>query len=186
MQSEPEPWNQCSRSMTFWCGSGSGSILLFSSLTFKMPEKKLIFNTTFSACYFLKVHIHYFSKIKSQKVSQNSRTQYFSYYFCMIEGSGYGSKPLTSGSGSGRPKNTRIRWILIRIRIRNTAWNRNFLPCGTGTVTFKKVGTGTVINYGYVITVLKWYHKSSHKHTVKNCIFHFRHLLFFHSHFTIN
>jgi len=72
----------------------------------------------FSACYFLKVHLHYFSKIKSQKESQNSRIQCFSYYFCMmIEGSG--SIPLTSGSGSGRPKNTWIRWI--RIRIRNTA-----------------------------------------------------------------
>ena len=34
----------------------------------------------------------------------------------MIEGSG--SIPLTSGSGSGRPKNMWIRWI--RIRIRNT------------------------------------------------------------------
>ncbi len=45
--------NQCSGSMTFWCGSGSGSadpclwlvdririrILLFSSLTFKKPTK---------------------------------------------------------------------------------------------------------------------------------------------------
>jgi hypothetical protein len=60
----------------------------------------------------------------------------FSYYFCMMiegsgsragsgsgsrAGSGSGSIPLTSGSGSGRPKNTWIRWIRIRwIRIRNT------------------------------------------------------------------
>jgi hypothetical protein len=68
---------------------------------------KLIFNTIFSADYFLKVHLHYFSKIKSQKESQNRRNQGFSYYFCMIiEGSGSGSIPLTSGSGSGsgRPK----------------------------------------------------------------------------------
>ena len=40
----------------------------------------------------------------------------------MIEGSGSragsGSIPSTSGSGSGRPKNTWIRWI----RIRNTTW----------------------------------------------------------------
>ncbi len=35
----------------------------------------------------------------------------------MIEGSGSGSIPLTTGSGSGRPKNIWIRWI----RIRNTA-----------------------------------------------------------------
>ncbi len=65
---------------------------------------------------------YYFSKIKSQKESQNSGIEDFSYYFCMmIEGSGSGSRagsgsiPLTSGSGSGRPKNTWIRWI------RNTA-----------------------------------------------------------------
>ncbi len=47
-------------------------------------------------------------KIKSQKESQNSRNQGFSYYFCMmIEGSG--SIPLTNGSGSRRPKNLWIR-----------------------------------------------------------------------------
>ncbi len=108
-------------------GSGSGSwirILLFSSLT-KVPAKKLFFNTIFSAYYFLKLHLHHFSKIKSQKESQNSRNQGFSYYFCMmIEGSGSesraksgsGSIPLTSGSrfGSGGPKNMWIWWIRIR------------------------------------------------------------------------
>jgi hypothetical protein len=78
-------------------------------------SKKLIFNTIFSAYYFLKVHLHHFSKIKRQKESQNRRNQGFSYYFCMmIEG---------SGSGSGRPKNMWIRWIRIRIQIRNTAKN---------------------------------------------------------------
>jgi hypothetical protein len=94
-------------------GFGSGSwirILLFSSLTFKMPAKNLFFNTIFSAYYFLKLHLHNFSKIKSQKESLNSRNQGFSYYFCMM----------IEGSGSGRPKNTWIRWIRIRIRIRNT------------------------------------------------------------------
>jgi hypothetical protein len=44
-------------------------------------SKKLIFNKNFSASYFLKVHFHHFSKIKSQKESQNSRNQDFSYYF---------------------------------------------------------------------------------------------------------
>jgi hypothetical protein len=39
----------------------------------------------------------------------------------MMEGSKYGSIPLTNGSGSRRPKNTRIR--RIRIRIRNTDYN---------------------------------------------------------------
>jgi hypothetical protein len=82
-------------------GSGSGiRILIFSSLTFKDASKKLIFNTIFSAYYFSKVHSHHFSKIKSQKESQNNRNQGFSYCFCMmIEGSG--SMPLTSGFGSG-------------------------------------------------------------------------------------
>jgi hypothetical protein len=60
-----------------------------------------------------------FFKDKMSKKSQNNRIQGFSYYFCMMmEGSG--SIPVTSGYGSGRPKNTWIRWILIRIRIRNT------------------------------------------------------------------
>jgi len=77
------------------------------------------------SCYFchLKVDLQHFSKIKSQKDSQNNGNQSFSYYFCMmIEGSGSGSRagsiPLTSGSGSGsgRPKNMWIRWIRIRIR----------------------------------------------------------------------
>jgi len=82
-------------------------------------SKKLIFEHNFSAYYFLKVYLHHFSKIKSQTESQNSRNQGFSYYFCMmIEGSG--SITLTSGSGSGRPKNMWIRWI----RIRNTANNK--------------------------------------------------------------
>jgi hypothetical protein len=93
-------------------------ILLFSSLTFKMPAKNKFFNIISSAFYFLKLHLHYFSKIKSQKESENSRIQGFSYYFCMIiqgSGSGSGSIPLTSisGSGFGRAKNM---WI----RIRNT------------------------------------------------------------------
>jgi hypothetical protein len=129
-------------SMPLINGSGSESwILLFSPSTF---------NTIFSAYYFLKVRLHHFLKIKSQKESPNSRNQGFSYYFCMmIEGSGSGSRagsgsiPLTSGSGSGRPKNMWIRWI--RIRTRNTGSQSNWLceyfftdtgqnPCRFGSV----------------------------------------------------
>ncbi len=113
--------NKCCGSITFWVGSWI-RILLFSSLTFIMPAKIKFFNTIFSAYYFLKLHLHHFSKIKSQKESQNSRNQGFSYYFCMmVEGSGSGSIPLTSGSGSGRPQNMWIRGI--RIQIRNTVIN---------------------------------------------------------------
>ncbi len=122
---------QCCGSMTFWCGSGSADPCLWlmypdpgsGSCYFCHWPSRCLQKTNsfliFSAYYFLKVHLHYFSKIKSQKESQNSRNQGFSYYFCMmIEGSG--SIPLTNGSGpgSGRPKNMWIRWI--RIRIRNT------------------------------------------------------------------
>ncbi len=120
-------WIRIRESMPLTNGSGSWiRILLFSSLTFKMPAKNYsnFLTQFFLLVTFLKVHLHYFSKIKSQKESQNSRIQ-DCYYFCMIEGSGSGSKagsgsiPLTSGSGSGRQKNM---WIWIRIRIRNTAW----------------------------------------------------------------
>ena len=117
-------WIRISGSMPLTNGSGSWiRILLFLSLTFKMPAKNYFFYTIFSAYDFLKLHLHHFSKTKIQKESHNRRNQGFSYYFCMmiegsgsIAGSGSGSIPLTSGSGSWRPKNTWIRWI----RIRNT------------------------------------------------------------------
>ncbi len=123
-------WIRIRGSMPLTNGSGFGSgywirILLFSSLTCKMLTKKTNLKNSFSAYYFWKVHLHYFSKIKSKKKLQTSRSQGFSYYFCMmIEGSGFaagsGLIPITNGSGSGsrRPKNIRIR----RIRIRNTAF----------------------------------------------------------------
>jgi hypothetical protein len=128
-------------SMPLTNGSGSGldpdpAIFI---IDLQDASKKLIFNTFFSSYYFLKVHLHHFSKIKSQKEPQNSRNQGFSYYFCMmIEGSGSGSRagsgsgsiPLNSGSGSGRPKNM---WIRIRIWIRNTALNCPFLRSFSST-----------------------------------------------------
>jgi hypothetical protein len=43
-------------------------ILLFSSLTFKTPTKNYFFKG-FSAYYFLKVHLHNFSKLKKSKRS---------------------------------------------------------------------------------------------------------------------
>jgi hypothetical protein len=90
--------------------------LLFSSLTVKMPTKKN-FLFYFSCLLLLTVHLHHFSKIISQKESQNSWKQGFSYYFCMmIEGSGSGagsgSIPLTNGSGAGSVFLT--NWIRIR------------------------------------------------------------------------
>ncbi len=117
-------------SMHLTDGSGSG----FGSGSWYFRHwlsRNKFFKTIFSAYYFLKLHSHHFSKIKSQKESLNNRNQGFSYYFCMIiEGSGSGS-----GSGSGRLKNTWIRWIRIRIRIRirNTAvfsiWMKRLQLC---------------------------------------------------------
>jgi hypothetical protein len=63
---------------------------------------------SFLAFYFLKVHLHQSSKIKSQKESQNRRNQSFSNYLCLI----------MEGSGSWRPKMKKTR--ILRIRIQNT------------------------------------------------------------------
>jgi hypothetical protein len=60
-------------------------------------SKKLIFNTIFFCLLLLEATFTSFFK------------------------AGSGSIPLTSGSGSGMPKNMWIRWIRIRIRNRNTA-----------------------------------------------------------------
>ncbi len=56
---------------------------------------------SFFSYYYVKVHAHHSSQIKShKKKSQNSINQGFSYYFClMMEGSGSGSVPLANGSG---------------------------------------------------------------------------------------
>ncbi len=114
-------FNQCPGSMSFWSGSGSGSadpcLWLMNSdpdpaffvIDLQDAKGNNFCLNIFPAYYCLKVHLHI---LKSQKESQNSRNQGFSYYFCMV----------TEGSGSGRPKNMWIR-IRIRIRIRNTAVN---------------------------------------------------------------
>jgi hypothetical protein len=77
-------------------------------------NKKINFfsSSKFTAYYFLKVHLHNFSKIKVIKKSQNSRNRGFSYYFCLIiewSGSAYISQsvpfwPLDPGSGKGKNK----------------------------------------------------------------------------------
>ncbi len=94
-------------------------------------SKKLIFLHNIFWLLLFEATFTPFFKDKKSKKSQNSRNQGFSYYFCMMiegsgsrAGSGSGSKHVTSGSGSGsrRPKNTWIRWIRIRIRIRNTGF----------------------------------------------------------------
>ncbi len=126
--------------MTFWCGPGSGSAdpclwlmdpdsdpepepgsesFYFCHWTSRCQQKKVIFFLLITIWRYI-YDLHNFTQIKSQKESQNKRNQGFSNYFwMMIEG--FGSIPLTngSGSGSGRPKNM---WI------RNTAWTTVSLP----------------------------------------------------------
>ncbi len=124
---------QCCGSMTFWCGSGSGSADPCLWLIDQDPDsdadpsifiidlqdanQKIIFLTKFFCrLLFEGTFTSFFKGKKVKKKSQNSRNEGFPDYFClMIEGSrpGSGSIPLTNGSGSGtrRPKNTWIRNI---------------------------------------------------------------------------
>jgi hypothetical protein len=103
--------------MTICCGSGSADPCLWlmdpGSCYFRHWPSWCQQKTNFLTQFFL-LFEGAFTLFFKDKKSQNStgRIQGFSYYFCMmIEGSGSGSIPLTSGSGSGRPKNT---WIRIR------------------------------------------------------------------------
>ena len=113
-------WIRIRGSMPLTNGSGFGSGSCYFRHWPSRCQQKTNFLTQFFCLLLFEGTFTLFSKIKSQKESQNSRIQGFSYYFSiMMEGSGSragsGSIPLTSGSGSGWPKNL---WI----RIRNTAW----------------------------------------------------------------
>ncbi len=101
-------WIRIRGSMPLTNGSGYGS----GSYYFLHWPSRCQQKTNFLTQFFMLITFwsYHFSKIKSQKGSQNSRNQGFSYYFfMMIEGSGSGSRAgsgsrsiyLTSGSGSG-------------------------------------------------------------------------------------
>ncbi len=73
-------------------------ILLFSSVTFKMPTKNNIFSKSFLFFTFW-CCLHHYLKMKSIKIIK-SRNQGFSYYFgLMMKGFESGSVPLTKRSG---------------------------------------------------------------------------------------
>ncbi len=107
-------------------GSGSGSYF-FRHWPSRRQQKTYLIKS-FSAYYFLKIHLHRFSKIKSQKEVTKQKELRFFLLFFLIEGlgSGAGSIPMTNGSGAGSrgPKNIRIR---IRIRICNTSCRYAFV-----------------------------------------------------------
>ncbi len=80
----------------------------------------------------------------------------------MKEGSGSragsGSIPLTSGSGSGRPKNTWIRWI----RIRNTAYDYQELAQKTYfSELVKELKPGVGAMSGFLGLDMRWVNTSS-------------------------
>ncbi len=116
-------------------------ILLFSSITFKTPTKNNL-KKSFSAYYFLKVHSHHFSKIKSPKeVTKQQESRFFFLFLLfddrrMIEGSGSGSIPLImdpdpggpktcgwGGSGFGSGTQPKIFRVQMRLRKRKTDSN---------------------------------------------------------------
>ena len=94
---------QCCGSMTFWGGSGSGSAdpclclmdpdpesgsCYFRHWPWRCQQKTNFLTQFFLLLTFWRYILHFFSKIKSQKDSQKSMIQGFSYFFCMmIEGS---------------------------------------------------------------------------------------------------
>jgi hypothetical protein len=61
-------------------------VLLFSSVTDKMPTSKKVFSTTFFAYYFLQAHLHQSSETKSKKNSRNQGILLL--FFWLMEGSG--------------------------------------------------------------------------------------------------
>ncbi len=76
-------------------------ILLFRQWLTKC--QKIRFFQSFRAYYFLKVHLHQSSK--SQKKSQNSRNQGFSYFLCFsMKGSGSVSVQIMTDLGGSKPK----------------------------------------------------------------------------------
>ncbi len=91
-------------------GFGSGSCYFRHWPPRSQPKTNFLHNF-FCLLLFEGTFTSFFKDKKSKRVTQNSRHQDFSYYFCMM----------IEGFGSGRPKNMWIRWI--RIPIRNTAWS---------------------------------------------------------------
>ncbi len=135
-------------------------ILLFSSLNFKMPTKKLpVIFLQFYCLLLSEGTFTSFSKIISQKKSQSSRNQDFSYYFCLvIKGSGSGSILLTNGSGSvsRRHKKTDptdpdtdpqhwrevwyFRFIFIRVTCLKISWRSFVVSCQSAATLVPNLG----------------------------------------------
>ncbi len=107
----PDPWHFGVDALN----NGSGSwirILLFSSLTFKMPTKNYFFYKFFWLLLLEDTFTSFFKEEESKRSNRPVGIKVFLTVSACLEG---------SGSGSGTPKNIWIR-IRIQIRIRNTDW----------------------------------------------------------------
>ncbi len=79
-------FNQCSRSVTFWYGSGFSDLYLpltngsgswpFRQRPSKCKQKKILF-LSFFADYFYKVHLHHSSQIKRQRSNKTVESKVF-------------------------------------------------------------------------------------------------------------
>ncbi len=93
-------WIHGSMPLTNESESGSCYFRHWSS---RCQQKLIFFN--FSWLLLFECTFTSFFKVKKSKSHKSTRNQGFSYYFSlMIEGSGYGTTPLTNGSGYTRPK----------------------------------------------------------------------------------
>ncbi len=154
-------WIRIRGSMPLTNGSGCGSRCGSRSCYFRhwpSRRQKNEFKKKISAYYFLKAHLHNFSKIKSPKEVTKQGFSYF--FYLMIEGSGSeagsesGSIHLTNGSGSGRPKicgsgtlEERCSGADIDIHTRHVIYTvpRNWIPERTISLRF----------FGIILTVLR-------------------------------
>jgi hypothetical protein len=98
--------------VTFWYGSGSSDPYLWLTDTAPDPvlfvsglqdaSKKLFCFLSFFAYYFLKIHLHHSSQIKSQKsIFKTVKNQGFSYNFCLMMG-GSGAESESVGTSDKR------------------------------------------------------------------------------------
>ncbi len=104
-------WIRIFGSMHLTNRSGSGFGPCYFRHQPSRRQQKINFSTNYLLTrYFLKVHFHHFSKIKSQKEVTKQQESRFFLLFLLDDRSWYGSIPLTNGSGSRsrRPKNKRF------------------------------------------------------------------------------